>query len=331
VSFSAGFFEAMSDGESGSESDSFEFMCGLKGDDFADVTEDETVGIALPEPLPVERVDLRSITAEEFLSRFSAQSRPVVLTNAQAALPVHIDLQYLAERYCSMRVPLDINTKDALPVELGDFMAFTDKDLNRRYLRNLHIAEWFPAELPFRCAEHPGIQLPDVFGHNHLSDPEFSERLGFPKPWQNWFELFINTRDCAGFPFLHRDMCNTHAFSMQLSGIKRFLLYPPSDAPFLYPQGAASGRSRIPARQLEEPSVLADYPLLARASPSFVNLKAGELLFCPANHWHATRTMSAEPSLTIGGNYVDAANRADFEDAWADYSACMGTGLAKLV
>jgi hypothetical protein len=36
--------------------------------------------------------------------------------------------------------------------------------------------------------------------------------------WRSWFELFLSSRECAGFPFLHRDMCSTHAFSMQIEG-----------------------------------------------------------------------------------------------------------------
>ena len=35
------------------------------------------------------------------------------------------------------------------------------------------------------------------------------------------FELFISNRECVGFPFLHKDMCATHAMSMQVQGIKR--------------------------------------------------------------------------------------------------------------
>ena len=30
------------------------------------------------------------------------------------------------------------------------------------------------------------------------------------------YELFISVRECSGFPFFHKDMCATHALSLQV-------------------------------------------------------------------------------------------------------------------
>ena len=52
-----------------------------------------------------------------------------------------------------------------------------------------------------------------------------------PQGWSSWFELFLSSRECAGFPFLHRDMCSTHAFSMQIEGASAPALPAPARRP----------------------------------------------------------------------------------------------------
>lgn len=117
---------------------------------------------------------------------------------------------------------------------LGDYLSFSDRDLNKKYCRSLHTCEWFPEE-------NKGLKFPSIFGKNYLHE----EGKGYPKVsilhqsvavqhtevdatirtescgqgWSSWFELFISSRECLGFPFLHRDMCSTHAFSMQIEGM----------------------------------------------------------------------------------------------------------------
>lgn len=90
------------------------------------------------------------------------------------------------------------------------------------------------------------LRLPPVFGTNYLSQGPLYDSGVLPAGWARWCELFISTRESAGFPFLHQDMCATHAFSMQVQGIKRFILFPPSDSQYLYPLGLTAARSPIP-------------------------------------------------------------------------------------
>ena len=114
-----------------------------------------------------------------------------------------------------------------MKVRLGDYLSFSNKELNKKYCRSLHTCEWFPEENKL-------LKFPPIFGANYLHEPG----KGFPKVlllvlqqfivagndskmdqgWSSWFELFISSRECEGFPFLHRDMCSTHAFSMQIEG-----------------------------------------------------------------------------------------------------------------
>ena len=45
------------------------------------------------------------------------------------------------------------------------------------------------------------------------------------------------------------------------------------------------------------------------------------MFFLPADWWHTARCVTAEPSVTIAGNYVDDAVLERFQDAFADFAA----------
>ena len=76
-----------------------------------------------------------------------------------------------------------------------------------------------------------------------------------------------------------------------VSGTKRLWLYPPSDAPYLYPVQTADGsRAAAPPFQAH-----ADLPeqlrekfadLLRTRGPLEVNLKAGDAFYLPVGWWH---------------------------------------------
>ena len=72
-------------------------------------------------------------------------------------------------------------------------------------------------------------------------------------------------------------------------GSKRLWLYPPSDAPFLYPAGKDASRSAAPPFQRYadlEPRVQGTFPQLVHASPIEANLVAGDVLYLPSCWWH---------------------------------------------
>merc|ERR1719330_877710 len=81
-----------------------------------------------------------------------------------------------------------------------------------------------------------------------------------------------------------------------LCGSKRVWLYPPCDAPFLYPVGDGvmypesdfSRSAAIPFRRFDDlPADLrARYPRLSRARPVEVSLRAGDVLYLPCCWWH---------------------------------------------
>ena len=188
--------------------------------------------------------------------------------------------------------------------------------LRRKYLRNLQMTEWFPDEAA-------SLRLPEMFGPNALHDRDAVPSC--PDNWRRWFELFVCHPECAGFPFLHRDTCHVHAASMQICGRKRFTLFHPDDAPFLYPMGATGCRSAIPADSFGGAGIitmetLEKYPALAHAKRVTVDVKPGEILVVPADWWHTARCVGTVSSVSIAASFVDEIGVNDFNDAYAEFS-----------
>mmetsp|Transcript_22577 Transcript_22577/g.51175 ORF Transcript_22577/g.51175 Transcript_22577/m.51175 type:complete len:145 (+) Transcript_22577:3-437(+) len=115
-------------------------------------------------------------------------------------------------------------------------------------------------------------------------------------------------------------MCATHALSLQVQGIKRFFLFPPSDSPHLYAHGHTQSRSAIPHSDLVNDTVdPAAFPLYSHATMHIADIRAGDVFFCPSNWWHTTCVVSAEPSVTLGGNFVTDENLEEHASQWRDY------------
>jgi hypothetical protein len=209
---------------------------------------------------------------------------------------------------------LDVGTPLERVVKLGDYMQFSDADMSKAYCRSLHTFEWFPDV-------NAKLRFPEklVNPTNFLTQPGLPG-FGYPPAWGRWFELFISNRECVGFPFLHKDMCATHAMSMQVQGIKRFILFPPSDSQYLYTFGETGTRSRVPHSDICAFKVdREEFPLYCHASLHIADLRPGDVFFCPSDWWHTTIVVSAEPSVTFGGNYVDNVNKDEFLGRWREY------------
>lgn len=88
-------------------------------------------------------------------------------------------------------------------------------------------------------------------------------------------------------------------FVVQIFGRKKWILFPPTDSPFLYP-------TRIP---LEESTVFsqinfqcpnfAHYPLLLQGHPQVVTLEPGDVLYVPRHWWHYVETVGEPISCAV--------------------------------
>lgn len=211
-------------------------------------------------------------------------------------------------------------------------------ELRRKYLRNLQLHDWFPALTP---------RLSPILAPNLLRDETAVPRC--PTAWRDWFELFVSHPECPGFPFLHRDACHVHAAATQIVGVKRWLLFPPETAPFLYAAGPTATRSSIKREFLEtlfEPAIplrtIHAYPLLAHVGGSRIVCDVGphETIVVPADWWHAARAADvfaaaasrrdeletrgrdeSRACVSVAASFVDASAVDAFNDAYGEFEA----------
>eukprot|EP00037_Helgoeca_nana_P002723 m.35738 g.35738 ORF g.35738 m.35738 type:complete len:352 (+) comp12802_c2_seq1:125-1180(+) len=261
---------------------------------------------ALPSWFPIQRIDSLSIDTLTFRDKFCRA--PVILTGCD--VPRHLTPEYLADTYGKTTVPVEINSAKQRMVLLADYLSFRDPGLSAMYLRNLHMCRWFPDEVA-------ALIVPPCMGIDLLTDPK--QTPGLPDEWRHWFELFVSTPSCPGFPVLHVDVCSIHAFSMQLHGVKRFTFFPPGDSPRLYPLPPANTASGLPTNL--DAVDLDEFPAFSGARPTSVDLQPGEVLYMPAGWWHTARAVGDSPSVTIAGSFVGEDNIDRFLDDYGDFSA----------
>ena len=310
----------------------------------ADDDDDDDDARAAP-PLEVARVALAELRAARFASEFAAPRVPVVVEGcARAAwFPAHLTLDRLVARHGEKPIPLEPGSARARhDVPLRAFAAALRRPaaddaagLGALYLRNAHCAAWLGDDAA-------ALAPPPIFGPNLLADAAATP--GVPRAWRAWAELFVCGPRCAGYPFTHRDVAATSAYSMQVEGAKTFVLFAPdaAHAAALYAEPAGAGasgrRSAVPdvATALglrgrggeARAALLARFPALRRARPVVARLGPGDVLFCPPEWWHTTFPTppaaggaAGAPCVTVGGNFVEAHGHEAFLDAYADHAA----------
>lgn len=164
------------------------------------------------------------------------------------------------------------------------------------YFRNRVLHDLFP---PLGQDIEP---LPAYFQPNWLPERYLVKQVGEMLNRGAAIELYIGGKG-GTFPVLHYDGAATHAFLMQIYGRKRFILYPPDQAAYLYPSAEKQNFSTIDS--IDNPD-LDRFPLFARAVPTTFILEPGELVFVPSRWWHTTKMLT--PSITVSINVANQSN-----------------------
>ncbi len=127
---------------------------------------------------------------------------------------------------------------------------------------------------------------PAEFGPNWVDQPRY-DRWSGP-------EIYVGRRGCY-FAGLHVDHCNVHVGFVQLSGRKRFTVFPPSDSRYLYTWRGVQFpyQRRNSAVRLFQPDWEARWPDARQAKPQVIDVGPGQGLFLPANWWHVTEVLEA--------------------------------------
>ena len=191
-----------------------------------------------------------------------------------------------------------------MKLTLGEFIPqvlASTPDAHAPNLTNLPNAVHLPELLPEISP------LPDVLQPHWAERTFLHPRIRREMQRGSMLELYIGGPG-GNFPVLHWDGLSTHAFLMQIAGVKQYWVWPPDDSPHLYP-GEAPNIS--PIRDIEHPD-LALYPNFPRARATTFTLHPGELLFVPSRWWHTARIRS--PSITVSTNVLNESNWHNFTE-----------------
>jgi hypothetical protein len=278
-------------------------------------------------PEPSRRTTL---APKEFLREFAGRNRPVVLTGERSwrdtepftlgRLRGLVGARRLDELRDGGGGTTNIHERHvrAFPT-LGDYLdALAASETRAAAAEPEGARAAAGAELPNEFALFSGLRrkedasgLPYITNVSLACVPELDERFttaaSFGKnlllSWKAsreiaTGELFIGPAS-SGYGELHFDQNCLYVATYQLYGTKRWWLYPPDQSRFLYPiPYPTAWYPNYSPIDPEQPD-LRRYPDFANARGFVTDLRAGEVLFCPASWWHNTKNLTASVSIAV--------------------------------
>ena len=195
----------------------------------------------------------------------------------------------------------DLDPNDAVTIQLDNYLEYAchQRDDSPLYIFDDAILDDIP-ELAASCAAPPGLPA------------DLWRTLPDRPPFQ-W--VLIGAERSGSAP--HIDPAATAAWNTLVSGLKRWVFYPPDVADADVYAGAAEGAA---ARESASHWLHACYPRLASLPGTEVVQRPGESVFVPHGWWHTV--VNLQLSVAVTANFVHSANA---EAAQASLAARDGT------
>ena len=242
---------------------------------------------------------VNGLSFADFYENYVMKRKPVILADAIDHWPAMTKWtpEFWVKNYGER--PVTIDGKEHTLKRIVELSLESNEQTPAPYYRNIKIRNEYP-ELMADISPYPQACGPNWF-HSKVFLPIRERIVG----GGGHYELFIGGAG-RSFPFLHYDAPGAHTFIHQIAGRKVFILFPPSDAPSLYPcEGSSFSVSRL--KDLDTID-LSKFPLYANATRYVMEVGPGDTLFMPCGWWHTARMLSF--SISLG---IDVANRSNWD------------------
>jgi histone arginine demethylase JMJD6 len=261
----------------------------------------------------IDRHEWSQLGCERYVQEYVKPLKPVIITGALEHWPARSKwtFDFFKDHHGSL--PLEVDGRKLSMAQLIGEVEASIPEAPAPYLRN-HLVKKLPITLQADIAPMPSCTRP-----NWLEHPLMSARASM-----TFTELYIGGKG-ARFPVLHYDGLHTHAFLMQIQGVKEYIGFAPDQTPYLYIRGGPAQPNV--SQTLEQPNIseINDienwdtnrFALFGNAKGIRFTLHPGETLFMPAGWWHTARILS--PSITVSINGANAANWFDFRKDFCRY------------
>lgn len=251
----------------------------------------------------IDRHEWSQLGRQRYVREYIDPLKPVVITGALEHWPARSKwtLDFFLDHYGNL--PLEVDGRHLSMAQLIAEVGTSTPHAPAPYLRNYPVKH-LPGTLQADIAP-----MPSCTGPNWLDHPLMTARASL-----TFLELYIGGEG-ARFPVLHYDGLHTHAFLMQIQGVKEYVGFAPDQTPYMYSRSGDVNVSEINDIENWDTNRFA---LFGNAKGIRFTLHPGETLFMPSGWWHTARILS--PSITISINGANAANWSDFRKDFCRYN-----------
>ncbi|EGD75714.1 hypothetical protein PTSG_07831 [Salpingoeca rosetta] len=251
--------------------------------------------------VPVE--DASSLTVERFRHEYANRRRPVVIRGLSAAvLEGAWTQEWVRTMVGHRKVTLRKENRKSLQwarldaAETTTISDFLDKR-HAAYKKHYVFDQSLQLHLPELMAH---FHIPKYFEHEFLHQLEPNSKYA-----RSWPSLFIGNAGVVSD--LHVDAFASNFWMFLVSGVKRWIFFPPGDTPKLNPDLTEAGQLSFKVHPFDHsPGEACPHDLYACTQPLMCDLQAGELLFVPSGSPHAVQNIT--DSIAVSGNFVDDSN-----------------------
>lgn len=245
----------------------------------------------------IDRCEWSKLGAARYLREYLTPLKPVIISGAFEHWPARHKWtwEYFRKEYANLAIELQ-----GRQLTMSEFIAEVEASTPAKPAPYLH--NYLTSRLP-KALQADIAPMPDCTRPNWLEHPLISFRWPL-----TYVELYIGGAG-AKFPVLHYDGLFTHAFLMQLQGVKEYVVFAPDQTKYMYPNLAEDRPSGSLVNDVEQPDA-ARFPLFAQATGIRFQLHPGETLFVPSGWWHTARILT--PSITVSINGANHANWTNF-------------------